>query len=542
MMSVSPGLYPVKEWRPTSSEAEKKVYDALKSDLPKGWVAWHSLKVRTDKGYEGEGDFIIAVPHRGLLVLEVKGGNIEVNDGQWFQNSRRMSLPPREQGYRFKNLLIKKLAEKHGYPPAHGVATCFPDTPFDNSPSQADLDNTLIAMQHLKWMKEALIDVFERAVPTPLKDNGAWIEILHSMWGEFWRPSIKLGTRSKLDGDERLKLDEQQIDLLCLVDKNKKVLIEGAAGSGKTTLAFEKAAKLSKGGKRVLFLSFTEGLAKCIEARVENNTFEVNTVRRFASSLLIESGKIKSVENTNQYWDNVCIRAADEVLPIIKQTWDAIIIDEGQDFSDDEWLFVDELSKTCEYFWVFYDQRQAFWRDRALPHFLKEAFQCTLPTSYRCPEPIVNLADAYLGNPINLDLIKTAQKNGIISLVSCPNASAIRNKIENEINKLLGEGLSPSDIAILILRGKAAILDFRTIGCHKTVLCDDPTMTSNIVADGFLRFKGLERPAIIIFGLELVNSALGKRMYIALTRALTAVRIVADQETLKKDSILRQLL
>jgi hypothetical protein len=114
-MSLPLGLFPVKEWRPTSSEAEKKVYDALKSDLPKGWVAWHSLKVRTDKGYEGEGDFIIAVPHRGLLVLEVKGGNIEVNDGQWTQNSRKMNLPPREQGHRFKNLLIKKHKKDNGF-------------------------------------------------------------------------------------------------------------------------------------------------------------------------------------------------------------------------------------------------------------------------------------------------------------------------------------------------------------------------------------------------------------------------------------------
>jgi hypothetical protein len=541
-MSLPLGLYPVKEWRPTSSEAEKKVYDALKRDLPKGWVAWHSLKVRTDKGYEGEGDFIIAVPHRGLLVLEVKGGNIKVNDGQWFQNSRRMNFPPREQGYRFKNLLIEKLAEKKGKPPAHGVATCFPDTPFDNSPSQADLDNTVIAMQDLKWMKETLMDVFERAVPEPLEEKGAWIETLHSMWGEIWRPSIKLGTRSKIDEDERLKLDEQQSDLLYLVDQNKKVLIEGAAGSGKTTLAYEKAVRLSEDNKRVLFLSFTEGLAKWMEAMIEDDNIKVSTVRRFASSLLIEAGKVKSAENTSEYWDNVCIRAVDEALPTLKQKWDALIIDEGQDFSDDEWLFVDELNKTCEFFWVFYDPRQAFWGDRALPDFLKEMVQCALPKSYRCPEPILNLADAYLGNSVNLDLIKKAQNDGVISLVSCPNKSAVKNKIEIEINKLLSEGLSSSDIAVLILRGKDAILDFNMIGCHKTVLCDDPAMTSNIVADGFLRFKGLERPAIIIFGLDLVNSGLGKRMYIALTRALTAVRIVADGETLKKDKILSKLL
>src|SRR5690606_38192219 len=64
-------IYPRSGPRPTGSKAEKRVYRALAAALPDGWVAWHSLKLRVGAHYEGEGDFVIAAPDRGLLVLEV---------------------------------------------------------------------------------------------------------------------------------------------------------------------------------------------------------------------------------------------------------------------------------------------------------------------------------------------------------------------------------------------------------------------------------------------------------------------------------------
>jgi Nuclease-related domain len=68
------GLWPREQSRPTDSQAEHRVYAALSRTLPKGWTAWHSLRVRTEQGYEGEGDYALAIPGKGFLVLEVKGG------------------------------------------------------------------------------------------------------------------------------------------------------------------------------------------------------------------------------------------------------------------------------------------------------------------------------------------------------------------------------------------------------------------------------------------------------------------------------------
>jgi len=63
MSQTSSGLWPRETPRQTKSEAERKVYNALKTSLPKGCYAWHSLKLRTKKkGEFSEADFIIAAP------------------------------------------------------------------------------------------------------------------------------------------------------------------------------------------------------------------------------------------------------------------------------------------------------------------------------------------------------------------------------------------------------------------------------------------------------------------------------------------------
>ncbi len=73
---------------------------------------------------------------------------------------------------------------------------------------------------------------------------------------------------------------------------------------------------------------------------------------------------------------------------------------------------------------------------------------------------------------------------------------------------------------------------------------DTPDANSNVVVETFLRFKGLERPAIIVtdVGLAAGKPDYGKRMYIALTRALSSVRILDTRESLALDPILGTFL
>lgn len=103
-------LWPKEFPRHTDSGAEKKVFETLKDGLPKGWHAWHSLRLRNrNTGQFGETDFVIADHGKpALLLLEVKGGQIEVRDGRWHQNGHGMESPPLNQAFAFRSLLIER--------------------------------------------------------------------------------------------------------------------------------------------------------------------------------------------------------------------------------------------------------------------------------------------------------------------------------------------------------------------------------------------------------------------------------------------------
>ncbi len=91
---MSGRLWPVEAPRCTKSAAETAVWSGLKKQLPDGWTAWHSLRIRDGKNYLGEGDFVLAHPLHGLLVLEVKGGRVEQRDGRWFSNAIPLEKAP----------------------------------------------------------------------------------------------------------------------------------------------------------------------------------------------------------------------------------------------------------------------------------------------------------------------------------------------------------------------------------------------------------------------------------------------------------------
>jgi len=75
------------------------------------------------------------------------------------------------------------------------------------------------------------------------------------------------------------------------------------------------------------------------------------------------------------------------------------------------------------------------------------------------------------------------------------------------------------------------------------VAADDPEMATSVVADTFLRFKGLERPAVIVTDLGgQARQQAGVRMHIALTRAFDAARIVATGEAIREDPVLAGLV
>ena len=546
--STRPGLWPREISRHTESEAEKKVYKALTFSLPKGWYAWHSLRLRTrEKGEFSEADFIIADPNRpGILILEVKGGQIEKRDGQWYQNSQPLKASPLDQAFSFRRNLLGRFKEKNAKAPTIGVAVCFPDTTFDRQPAQDDLKGLVIGGQDLPHLDKILPDVMKHAVPDPWSITGRWVHLIHQLWGETWIPDICLGGRVEMDEESRLQLDQKQISILENLEENDRLLIRGPAGTGKTLLAREAAIRETRQGKRVLFLCYTDALSVFLITCLDEPGLTVAAVRNFASDLLGGKAPVKPVGQTSEYWENVSLRAAVDGLPAMDERWDTVIVDEGQDFSDDDWELVKECVHPDGKLWVFADRAQAFWSDRGVHDELVKGFmKYSLKKPYRCHSAIQHLDECYTGQcEPDLKILRDGLKEEVIRIVTSSEGKLLK-QIGKEINHLLSGGLKPADIAVLSLRGrgpKEGITHKKDIGGHPIVLATDPKAGENIICDTFLRFKGLERPAVIVTDIRLVSDLYEKRMHIAVSRALSLLRIVGVETEMKKDSILAKLI
>src|SRR5262245_42806834 len=77
-------LYP-SEISPDAPGSERTVFNGLKA-LDDGWLIFHSVAWQSKRGGrqgDGEADFILVNPARGVLILEVKGGGVRVSDGTW---------------------------------------------------------------------------------------------------------------------------------------------------------------------------------------------------------------------------------------------------------------------------------------------------------------------------------------------------------------------------------------------------------------------------------------------------------------------------
>lgn len=535
---VAPGLYPQQAPRPTDSHAESAVWQALRTQLPAGWYAWHSLRVRTRKGWTREGDFVLAVPSRGLLVLEVKGGDVEQRDGRWLQNGRPMEPPPLEQAHGTLRCLLDRLRELDCQPPAYGVALCFPDVAFSDPPGEDDLRDLVLGQHHLRWLGEALPALIERALPAPRRQSGNWVARLPDLWGETWRPRLGLGHRVKMRAEERIALDASQLEVLDAIEDNQRILVEGPAGSGKTLIAREAALRFAAKGHRVLLLTFTEALALWLRESLGGVT--TAPIRRFALRLLGEgpAGHVAEPAAGSPAWEDMSFRAAE--VPGLDGRYDVVVIDEAQDLNQGDWLLVDALARRAR-LWAFYDPAQHYWDKREIPLELFPA-RHKLRKAQRCHPAIQALADRYVGREVDVETIAAGMRDGVIGIVSCNSGETLPKRIGDEIGRLLAQGLARNDIAVLSLRGRGAeggIVHRERIGSHRVVAADDPTMAEHVVCDTFLRFKGLERPAIIVTDLvEPGHRQRGVRMHIAFTRALDVVRIAGTREALASDPLL----
>lgn len=536
-------IYPSDGPRPTASAAERKLYTALKTQLPDGWRAWHSVRLWSAGYREGEGDFVIGIPKRGMLVVEVKGGRVELARGRWLQNGHELAVAPRQQAQGFVRALVGAIQARGGKPPPWEIVCAFPDVEFSVGPQAGDVAGLVIGARDLEWLGRSLPELADRALanrPPPATD--AWMDAVHAIWGETWVPRVSLADR--VDDAERrsIALDEEQVAILDIAGDNPRALVEGGAGTGKTVIARELLCRRARDGKRSLYFCFTDALALAVArgldtARGAQVAPRAAAIRRYACDLLAAAGH--PTPQTREFWDDVSLRAACDALPPLNERPDLVVVDEAQDFEPSDWLLVEALVGDRA-LWAFGDTRQQFWRDRAVPEPLfATAARLKLKQQHRNPPDLAAFALSY----IDENASRKPPDPSVLRL-SLARDGDLLDRVRHELDVLRRDGAQPEDIAVLSLSGrdKSRLMGADVIGSHRLARADASDAHERVIADTFLRFKGLDRPFVIVT--ELLQGATMRyetRMHIALTRATVAAIIVCDEASVQGDPKLQTL-
>jgi Nuclease-related domain/AAA domain len=547
-------IFPVRGPRPTSSHAERAFYEHLAAQLPESWHAWHSLALRVGASdWVGEGDFIVASPTRGLLILEVKGGVMTLEDGVWYQYDRPLERSPIAQATAFAHRLQGEIESAGGGRVPFGVACVFPDSEFTDvdAPGSGDHRGAVLGKRQLRQLD--LAGLFDRVVRAQVVPSFAkWRHVVHTLWGERWTAHVRV-TDQVSDAEQRVvELDRAQLEILEDWAETARAMITGRAGTGKTVVAREIALRRAAAGERVLYLCFTDALALSVDAhfaaaRARGLNVHAAPVRKYAEKLLKGAGVAAPEQSEQRYWNEVSLHAAADALPQGDGKPTFVVVDEQQDFADADWTLVEALASGGG-LWVFGDDRQRFWTGRKMPESLAATMGARgkLRVQRRSAQAIADLPAKYTGEGGNAAATAVAGVAGrdaeegsgsgadasaaeAVKIVACPKEH-IDLRIERKVDKLLKQGVKPAEIAILSLAGQthARTMKMTTVAGQTVARADQKGAAEMIVADTCLRFKGLERAFVVIMDLpgdcEKTITQADVRMHIALTRGSWGAR------------------
>lgn len=549
------------------SRAEAEVYRAFRDQTPASWLVLHGLTLiaRTpgEPPRDAEADFVVFDPTRGFVVIEIKGGGVSRDDrGRWWstgRNGKKKIKDPISQALANKYQVLTNLTNAQTWGPAgaprllKGHAALFPDTATIS---------TLIAPDRPEQILGAGSDV---------KGIHAWVDGVFRYWAtndRAWTPLGQIGmtvarsvfcSRVTVHASLALAIEREQRRQIELTQRQARVLqnlryrarapIAGAAGTGKTLIALQHAQAIAAQGRRTLLVCYTRALADFLKreaAGVAN--LEVMQFHQLCDWRVKEVKRTKGID---------LLAKAIEAYPMGEEygvqkpyalllstqedslRYQAILVDEGQDFGDEYWFAMEKLldSQDDSQFYVFYDPNQAIYQRAKDLSNLGLGPPLLLTENCRNTRPVHDAAYRYYKG----DEVASPEVEGEpIEELPADGLKAQAKIIRTTVGNLLQQGgLRPDEIAVLVAGD-------RKDGHFRALLeGGDPVgarwsfellwQPGRVLVDTARRFKGLEASAVILWCAEEVDAAVERELlYVAVSRARNRLWVVGNPARVRK--------
>lgn len=483
--------------------SEKKFYLKLKNQLDDNWTVFHSYsllsKTNANKLIDGEIDFLVLNPQFGILVIEVKGGQIRFDSGEFYQNGRKIKSPY-EQAKTNKFNLIKYLKIYFGetVPVPIGYAVCFPDAPASEEFLDSNFGTITLTASNIEYLSEHITDIMNSSISKFKDIDIDLFKHAQKSLQKIFEFGASLSDKISVEERKVFALTDKQCELLDHIEDNKRVLIKGCAGSGKSIMAVKKAIRLSEINKSVLLLCYNVKLAEALKKATANySNIETLTIGQFCKSYLDAAGV-----NTEELILNKV--RLDTVLAdlsgIIFRKYDGIIVDEGQDFSDSAWKIIKNLLKPASHYYVFYDPDQNIFNDLlSLPKIHKKFL---LNINCRNTKKIIETLKLY--STLEFKDSEDTPEGLDIQALSFNSSAELTTKTGEILHELVNsQGLNEDDIIIMGIRK----LSNTSIGGEGkagnfTIIENADASKGVIPYFNCWKFKGLESKVVIIVDLQ----------------------------------------
>jgi hypothetical protein len=530
--------------------AERKVYDRLAATLDGSWVVFYSRPwlglTPTGEEIDGECDFVVARADSGILALEVKGGAVSHDPatGAWTSRDRHgfrhRIKNPVAQARSSKYELLRKLKESPAWRPRrvhaqHGVI--LPDSARPPADLGADMPLSIFCF----------LEDFERSLPAwlearlgnpgqdeePLGRNG--IAALEQLLAKPF--SLRTPLAHLIREDERTfqTLTPQQYHILELLQDVPRAAVAGGAGTGKTIVAMEKARRCADGGLRTLLTCFNRPLADHMAASlgatggVEVTTFHALCKRKAEAAGISIPGGVPERVLLSERFPELLMAAAD-ARPDLR--YDAIVVDEGQDFEEHWWPALEAVLDPSgpAQLYVFLDSNQSVYgRAAKLPADVR-LVPIRLSRNLRNTKRIHALSSRHYSGPP----IEAIGPEGADVAWTDTSGGLLRRALDACVARYVGhEGIAPADIVVLFSRGEdlaKAVESGRLGGCP--IAPAGTRKPGAISADTVRRFKGLERPVVVLVADEYLVSD-RELAYVGLSRARSHLAVVGERAFLE---------
>jgi hypothetical protein len=541
------------------SAAERSVYCSLRDGLKNDVLVVHSLELVVNPPNDGpkdaEADFVIFDPNRGILVIEVKGGGVRFDaiERQWWSIDRYKNLnsikDPFRQAKIAKHEILRNLKAEKGWGATEmpritlGHAVAFPDL-LDINPLIAPerpseiIGNRAIINDASGWVSK-VFDFWSKGSYQiqPLGQRG--MRIIESLYCHSIRVDVPLALTIDREFRRQIELTERQGRVLRSFRYRKRAAVSGGAGTGKTLLALQHAKLLASQGIKTLLVCYNRALADFLKWETQGleNLHALSfhqlcdwRIKAVGQYLLDEA---KQAYPRSSLFDLQMPYALSRSTELDKLRYQAIIVDEGQDFGDEYWLPIELLLDDEEgaFLYIFFDPNQAVYRNAST--FPIQDPPLMLNENCRNTKNIHELAyQYYIGDEVDPPDIEGAPHEILEASGLNKQAKLIKDKVNELITK---EQVALHDVVVLILANQkdhyyqalqnagypsGAVWSVESLWQPKTILVDTVK-----------RFKGLES-AIVLFwigdNIDIENNK--ELIYVALSRARSRLYLVGNPE------------